>query len=99
MVFWVQAHDWDTRRMRAFLFAMYLVSILPAMLVLYLFFGNRIIQPSLVAATTIPLLVLVTGAGLKFGTWLGRVRLRRVTLGLLLVMGIAGLAAPLLSPQ
>jgi uncharacterized membrane protein YfcA len=99
MVFWVQAHDWNTRRMRGFMFAMYLISITPAMLILYFFFGDRIIQPSLVAATMVPMLVLVTGLGLKFGSWLGRVRLRRVTLGLLLLMGLAGLAAPLLSPS
>ncbi len=99
MVFWVQAHDWDTRKMRGFMFAMYLISIAPALLILYLFFGDRIVAPSLVAVMMIPLLVLFTGIGLKFGTWLGRVRLRRVTLGLLLLMGFAGLAAPFFSPS
>ena len=97
MVFWVHAHDWDTRRMRGFLFAMYLISIGPALAILYYYFGDRIIGPSVVAAMLIPLLVAVTGAGLKFGSWLGRVRLRRVTLALLLLVGVAGLAAPLLS--
>jgi uncharacterized membrane protein YfcA len=98
MVFWVQAHDWDTRKMRAFMFAMYLASIAPALGVLYLFFGDRIVPPALIAGLLIPLLVLATGVGLKFGTWLGRVRLRRLTLGLLFVMGLAGLAAPMLTP-
>ena len=32
MVFWVQAHDWGTRKSRAFLFSMYLISIVPALL-------------------------------------------------------------------
>ena len=98
MVFWIQAHDWSTKKTRAFLFAMYLVSIGPALGILYYFFGDRIIPPGIVAATLIPLLLLVTYFGLKFGTRLGRIRLRRVTLGLLLLIGIAGLAAPLLSP-
>ncbi len=97
MIFWTQAHDWGTRQVRAFLFAMYLVSIIPALGILYFFFGNRIIQPGLVTAALIPLLLLVTFFGLKFGTRLGRIRLRRVTLGLLLLMGLAGLAAPLFS--
>ena len=44
MVFWVQAHDWGTRRMRAFLFSMYLVSLVPAFAVLYYFFSDRIIH-------------------------------------------------------
>jgi uncharacterized protein len=97
MVFWVQAHDWDTRRSRVFLFVMYSVSLVPALAILYWVFGDRIIQPGLVATFLIPILWVVTLAGLKFGTWLGQQRLRRVTLALLVLMGLAGLAAPLLS--
>ncbi|MGB7346600.1 MAG: sulfite exporter TauE/SafE family protein [Pirellulaceae bacterium] len=97
MVFWVQAHDWEPREMRGFLFSMYLISLLPAMLVLYLFFGDTIIQPALVAAMVIPLLLLATYLGLRFGDWLGRQRLRKITLGLLLVIGLAGIASPYFS--
>ena len=97
MVFWLQAHDWGTKQTRAFLFAMYLISILPGLLILYFFLGSRIIQPGLVAAALTPLMLVVTHFGLKFGKMLGLKRLRRVTFGLLLLMGLAGLAAPLLS--
>ncbi len=32
MVMWVQAHDWDTKRIRGFfLYPMYLISIIPTM--------------------------------------------------------------------
>ncbi len=99
MVFWVQAHDWSTRQVRGFLFAMYLISIVPALTVLYLYFGNLIFRPMLTAAATIPLLLLVTVVGLKFGDWLGRQRLRRITYGLLLLIGAAGIASPILSPS
>ncbi|TWU42855.1 sulfite exporter TauE/SafE family protein [Novipirellula artificiosorum] len=97
MVFWVQAHDWDTRKMRGFLFAAYLISLFPALGFLYGGFGTRIIEPGIIAASLTPLLLLATYAGLKLGTWLGRVRLRRITLALLVLIGIAGLAAPLFS--
>lgn len=97
MVFWVQAHDWGTKKARAFLFAMYLVSIFPAMGFLYAGFGNRIIRAGMVAAALIPLLLVVTFFGLRAGTMLGRERLRRVTLGLLLIIGVSGLLAPMLS--
>ncbi len=97
MVFWVQAHDWGTRRSRVFLFSMYLISIVPALSVLALVFGKRVLAAGLVSALIIPLLLVVTHFGLRFGTQLGRQRLRRVTLGLLLVMGIASLLSPLLS--
>lgn len=96
MVFWVQAHDWGTRKSRAFLFSMYLTSIVPALAVLSMLFGARILSAGLVSAFMIPLLLAVTQAGLHFGTQLGRQRLRRVTLGLLLLMGLAGLLGPIL---
>lgn len=94
MVFWVQAHDWGTRRSRGFLFAMYTISVLPALGTLAYTFGSVIIVPSLMATTCIPLLWPVTVVGIRVGTWLGRERLRRVTIGLLFLVGIAGLAAP-----
>lgn len=97
MVLWVQAHDWDTKRARGFLFTMYLISLGPAIGFLAVFFGDRILLPGLTAALTIPLLLWVTSLGLRAGTWLGRHRLRRLTLGLLLLLGLAGLASPWLS--
>jgi uncharacterized membrane protein YfcA len=97
MVFWLQAHDWGSKKTRAFLFAMYLISIAPGLAILYLFFGARIIGPGIVAATMIPFLFVATHFGLSVGARLGRRRLRRVTLALLFLMGAAGLAAPLLS--
>jgi uncharacterized membrane protein YfcA len=98
MVFWVQAHDWGSRRMRAFLFAMYLISIGPALAILYMFFGQRIILPGMVTMLLTPLLLLVTVFGLRLGTRLGRHRLRRMSVALLLLIGVAGLAAPLITP-
>jgi len=91
IVFWVQAHDWDTRRSRAFLFSIFLISLFPALGFLYARFGIRIVEPALMAITTTPLLLFSTFVGLKVGTWLGRDRLRIVTLGLLLIIGLAGL--------
>jgi uncharacterized membrane protein YfcA len=97
MVFWVQAHDWDSRQMRGFLFAMYLISLFPALVLLYYFFGQKIVQPVLVSMAVVPLLLLATYLGLKFGDWLGRERLRRITLALLLVIGFVGVASPFFS--
>ncbi|MCC9643489.1 TSUP family transporter [Rhodopirellula sp. JC740] len=98
MVLWVQAHDWDTRRSRGFLFSMYLISLAPGIAVLVWFFGARVIPPALIAGAAIPILLVVTWAGLRVGTALGTERLRRVTMALLLLMGLAGLAAPWLTP-
>ena len=94
MVLWVQAHDWDTRRSRGFLFAMYLVSLPPALLLLGWTFGLRVGPVAVMSVALIPLQLLVTRQGLRLGTRLGRRRLRRVTLGLLVVMALLSLAAP-----
>lgn len=98
MVLWIQAHDWDTRKTRAFLFSMYLVSILPAMGILYLLFGDRIVAAGVSTLLLIPWLLAVTWAGLHLGTWLGRQRLRVLTLALLLLIGLAGMLGPVLRP-
>lgn len=94
MVLWVQAHDWDTRQSRVFLFALYLISIIPALVALFLFFGERIVPVALGTLAIIPWLLFVTWLGLKAGTALGVKNLRRVTYGLLLLTGGAGVAAP-----
>ena len=97
MVLWVQAHDWDTRRSRGFLFAMYLLSLFPALAMIGWAFGPRVIATAVMAVTLTPAVLWVTTWGLRAGTWLGRKRLRRVTLALLVVMGLSSLLAPLLS--
>jgi uncharacterized membrane protein YfcA len=98
MVFWVQAHDWGTRRSRGFLFSMYLISLLPAFLTLYLVFGDRVWKPMLLTSILVPWLWLVTWGGLRVGTWLGRERLRQVTLVLLLLLGLVAVLSPFLTP-
>lgn len=76
---------------------MYLVSIFPALAFLYIAFGSEVIEPGLLALAMIPVLWVVTYFGLKFGSLLGRQRLRRITLGLLLLMGAAGVISPMLN--
>mgnify|MGYP000250363220 FL=1 len=76
---------------------MYLVSIFPALAFLYLAFGDEVIEPGLLALVMLPVLWVVTYFGLKFGSMLGRQRLRRITLGLLLIMGLAGIVGPMLN--
>ena len=95
MVLWVQAHHWGTKQTRGFLFTMYLISLAPAIFSLWYFFGDRVVGPGLTATILIPWLLWITSLGLRAGTWLGRERLRRVTLVLLLMMGLAGLLTPL----
>jgi uncharacterized membrane protein YfcA len=95
MVLWVQAHDWDTRRSRGFLFAMYLISLFPAMAMITFTFGRRVGPAAIMALILMPLLLAVTNYGLRAGTWLGRKRLRRLTILLLIGVATISLLAPL----
>ncbi len=94
MVLWVQAHPWSAKQSRGFLFAMYLIGLFPALVVLWLRFGDRMIAPAMMAGLSVPGILVATYLGLRVGNWLGRERLRRVTLGLLILIGLASLAAP-----
>ncbi len=94
MVMWVQAHDWDTKRIRGFLFTMYLISIIPTYGLMALWFGERLIEPSLITLALLPVMLLVTHLGLKAGTKLGVKRLRQVTIVILIITGIAAMVAP-----
>lgn len=95
MVLWVQAHDWDTRRSRGFLFAMYLISLFPAMAMISWTFGRRVGPAAIMALLLMPLLLAVTNYGLRAGTWLGRKRLRRLTISLLIFVAAMSLLSPL----
>lgn len=97
IVLWVQAHDWSTERARAFLFVMYLLAIPVAFALLFMVFGDRILRATLSAVSLIPLLLLVSHFGLRFGTRLGRDRLRTITMMILLMIGVLGLLSPFLS--
>lgn len=97
MILWVQAHDWTTQRSRAFMFAMYLTTLVPAWFLLYLCFQQRILAPTLAAILSVPALLVATALGLRLGSWLGQSRLRRLTLVLLFIIGVVGILSPWLA--
>jgi uncharacterized protein len=94
LVMWVQSHDWTTERSRGFLFAMFTINLFPAIAILYYTFGDSVFEPSIAAAITFPALWLATELGIRAGTKLGSRRLRKVTIGLLWIVGLAGVLAP-----
>lgn len=93
MVLWVQSHRWSTEKSRAFLFSMYLAHTAPALALLAWQFGDRVLTAVVSIAILLPLLLLVSNVGLTFGTWLGRSRLRGITLAMLLLIGLLGICS------
>ena len=62
---------------------------------LWFAFGDRVTRAALSALLLVPLLLGVTALGLRAGTWLGKDRLRRLTMAMLLVVGAIGVLAPI----
>ena len=96
LVLWVQSHDWSTQQSRGFLFAMYLISLVPATVCLWITFGSSVFAAAPLAVLTIPLLWPVTRLGIWAGSLLGQSRLRKLSLAMLFAIGVAGVLGPML---
>ena len=68
----------------------------PAMALIQWRFGSQFGKEAVVAALLSPALLWVTAVGLRAGSRLGRQRLRRLTLAMIVGVGLLSLAAPLL---
>ncbi len=94
MVLWVQAHDWSTKQSRAFLFAIYLVSLPFSMALLISTFGQAIVRAVLITLLMLPIILISTALGLRLGSKLGRRRMRQVTLVILLLISVLTVVWP-----
>jgi uncharacterized membrane protein YfcA len=94
MVLWVLAHDWPMNRARAFLYFIFATGLPVQALLLWLFFGEAMIKPMLLAAAALPSVL----AGLCFGLYLSRLisdrLLRRLSLAVLILIAISAIATP-----
>lgn len=94
VVLWVMAHDWPSRRSRAFLWATFL-QLLPIQLGLMLLqFGEAAAWSFAMGLASLPAALLGGVVGMRIGAALSREWLRRVALGLLAVIALASVAAP-----
>ena len=99
MVLWVMAHDWSSRRSRAFML-LNMVAIAPAqLLVLRALFGPDI-WPAIVAGLACTPVVL---AGAQFGLWLGHTLSKRwlksIAYGLVMLLAVGSIATPLMTTE
>jgi uncharacterized membrane protein YfcA len=67
LVMWVMAHDWPSRQSRAFLWLTFLMTAPFAVLLLWLRFGNDVLQPMGIGVLLTPFIV----AGATVGMWIG----------------------------
>jgi uncharacterized protein len=96
MVLWVLAHDWPMNRARAFLFFLAATSVVPQAVFLWLRFGTTASQAMLLGAAATPAVL----AGLWCGLYLGRLApdraLRRISIGLLILVALSAMVKPYL---
>ena len=96
MVLWVMAHRWPYIRAKAFLYYLFATGLIPHALLLWFFFGNKMFLAMGLGLLGTPALVIGMLIGLKIGTYLADHVVRRLTIGLLIVIAISSMVLPLL---
>ena len=96
VVLWMIAHDWSTQRGRGFLWSLFLM-LLPVQLALMVWgFGRPVLWAVVGGLAITPLVLLSSHIGGSVGSRWSRPAARRVVLGLLVVLAVTSLAAPLI---
>jgi len=97
VVLWVMAHDWPSKKSRAFLWATFLMlTPVNAALLIYKF-GGDLWGPMLLGLCLAPLVVAGSEVGMWAGALMSRQRLRAAAFGLLLLLALVSVLGPLLS--
>ena len=96
MVLWVMAHRWPITRAKAFLYYLFATGMVPQAIFLWLFFGNKIFVAFWLGALAIPALVLGMLLGLKIASYLPDHVIRRLTIGVLILIALSAIATPFL---
>lgn len=96
MVLWVMAQPWSSEKSRAFLFTMFLSSLVPHVLLLYYTFGEKIGNAGMVTLISTPWIIAGTWLGLYVGSHLRKSRLRPLVYVVLIVTAAAAIASPFL---
>jgi uncharacterized membrane protein YfcA len=99
IVFWVIAHDWPSTKMRATMWAFFLMMIPANLIFQSLQFGADVWKFSGVAVLYIPLLLLGTLPALWLGKRIRRKVLRVISITILVLIAAYAIGQPLLFPQ
>jgi uncharacterized protein len=93
LVLWAAAHDWQPRRVRGFLFAMFFFALPFQLLVLWLMFAADALLGMRTGLLLMPLVLLASVCGVWLGNRVTAGPLRAATYGVLLVSAL-GLIVP-----
>lgn len=97
LILWTMAHDWPSRKTRAFLNASWLLGS-PCLLIMLAYRFGATVMPAMVLALILtPVTVCGSYLGIKYGNRLTPTLLRAISFTLLILISSACLLAPLLS--
>ncbi len=94
MVLWVMAHRWPITRAKAFLYYLFATGMIPQAILLWLFFGPQIFVALWLGVLGTPALVIGMLLGLRIGTLLTDHVVRRLTIGILVLIALSSIAMP-----
>ncbi|WP_425616212.1 TSUP family transporter [Anatilimnocola sp. NA78] len=95
MVLWVMAHRWPIIRAKAFLYFIFATGMIPQAFFLWLFFGNSLFAALWLGLAGIPALVVGMLIGLKIGSHLPDHVVRRLTIGVLVLIAVSSILVPM----
>lgn len=96
MVLWVMAHRWPIARAKAFLYYLFATGMIPQAFFLWLFFGDGIFRAIGLGLLGVPALVIGMLLGLKLGSLLPDHVIRRLTIGILVLIALSSILTPIL---
>jgi uncharacterized membrane protein YfcA len=96
MVLWVLAHDWSMNRGRAFLFFIFATGLIPQALLLWLFFGESMLDAMLLGALALPPVLVGLWCGLYLSRLVPDQMLRRMSVALLVLVAGSAIIMPYL---
>lgn len=97
MVLWVMAHRWPIARAKAFLYYLFATGSVPHAFFLWLFFGEKIFVALWLGVLALPALVIGMLIGLQIASHLPDHVIRRLTIGVLVLIALSAIVTPLLS--
>lgn len=94
VILWVMAHDWDSKKIRAFLSALFFIASPFLLILLYLNFGETLLRYFIVGLCFTPVVIAGTLLGVKIGNKIDSEKLKKIIMFLLIVTSLVSILSP-----
>lgn len=96
VVLWLMAHDWGTKRSKAFINTLFLISSPVQITLLYFTFGSSVTQAFFWGIMATPIVVISALLGARISDGFNKARLRRIVMFFLLLTALMSIFSPYL---